>query len=206
MHCLALGRWRLKLSSFQRPRTTPLPRFSKKTDNSLADRQAEICYSSGPDNIHTSFVYGLPHLWTIHKPLTNVFNNSMRESTIPKAWKISNVTPKHMKSSKLQPCNYRPISLTYAPFKVMQRIVRVVANYWSIWYQQPNIKQNISNALFRSGRSCATQLLEAATSDRRRFQHWPNIRQHQVRKNPFKWNNYEDSDNDHPRQNDKKCC
>ena len=58
------------------------------------------------------------------RPLTHIFNNSVETGIIPEDWKSANVTAIHKKGSKQEPGNYRPISLTSAVCKTMERLVK----------------------------------------------------------------------------------
>ena len=88
--------------------------------------------------------------------LATLFRQTLKDGTVPQYWKVANVTPIFKKGSRSDPCNYRPISLTYVPCKLVKRIIRDAL-----------VKHMDSNNLFcknqhgfRSGHSCTTQLLE----------------------------------------------
>ena len=55
--------------------------------------------------------------------LTAIFNASLRKSELPREWKMAHVAPLHKKGSTDQPNNYRPISLTSIPCKLLEHIV-----------------------------------------------------------------------------------
>ncbi len=58
-------------------------------------------------------------------PLSLIFRKSLDEGEIPEAWRKANVTPIFKKKgSRVDPGNYRPVSLTSVPCKVMEKIVR----------------------------------------------------------------------------------
>ncbi|CAM5130961.1 unnamed protein product [Natator depressus] len=56
--------------------------------------------------------------------LTVVCNLSFKSATIPNDWKIANVTPIFKKGSRGDPGNYRPVSLTSVPGKLVETIVK----------------------------------------------------------------------------------
>ena len=57
-------------------------------------------------------------------PLTEIFQTSFDEGQLPKDWKLAEVIPIFKKGSKVDPGNYRPVSLTSIPCKVMESIIR----------------------------------------------------------------------------------
>ena len=60
----------------------------------------------------------------LFKPLTKLFNCSLRLKRVPHAWKISHVTPIYKgKGSPHDTLNYRPISLTSIVSKIMEKIL-----------------------------------------------------------------------------------
>jgi hypothetical protein len=60
----------------------------------------------------------------IAEPLADVFRKSLAESTLPHQWKVANVTPLFKKGDKSKAGNYRPVSLTSIPCKIMEKVVR----------------------------------------------------------------------------------
>lgn len=84
--------------------------------------------------------------------LTKVFNASLQKGQVPKDWRLANVVPIHKKGSRKQAGNYRPISLTSLPCKLLEHIVL------------REIIEKVETALstrqhgFRCGLSCETQL------------------------------------------------
>ena len=57
------------------------------------------------------------------KPLTRLFNLSLKTGNVPQGWKIANVSPIYKKGSKSDPKNYRPVSLTFIVSKVLEKVV-----------------------------------------------------------------------------------
>jgi len=84
--------------------------------------------------------------------LTHIFNKSLQTSKLPIAWKTANITPLHKKGPVDTANNYRPISLTSIPCKILEHIVL------------RNLNSKINDILhqrqhgFRRGLSCETQL------------------------------------------------
>uniref|UniRef100_A0A8R1HTK3 Reverse transcriptase domain-containing protein n=1 Tax=Caenorhabditis japonica TaxID=281687 RepID=A0A8R1HTK3_CAEJA len=61
---------------------------------------------------------------SIALPLSIIFRNSYNQAVLPSFWKTALVKPLHKKGSRSDPNNYRPISLTSAVGKVMEKMVR----------------------------------------------------------------------------------
>ena len=89
--------------------------------------------------------------------LAKIFKQSYLTSSLPTYWKEANVTPVFKRGSKTDPSNYRPISLTAVPCKVMETIVLdIMMNHL--------IKNNLITSEqhgFVQRKSCETNLLEA---------------------------------------------
>ena len=63
-------------------------------------------------------------------PLTDLFNTSLMQCTVPDIWKRANVTPVHKKDDEGSVDNYRPISLLSSVGKTMEKLVhKQVHNY-----------------------------------------------------------------------------
>jgi hypothetical protein len=54
------------------------------------------------------------------EPLLSIFSISCRQSTLPKQWKMANVTPIHKKSA----ATYQPVFLISIPCKIMESILK----------------------------------------------------------------------------------
>ena len=93
---------------------------------------------------------------SIVPPLTTISRKSLQESVLPDIWKQANVTAIYKKGDKTKPENYRPISLTSVPCKLMKRIMR---NQIVEHMTRNNFFSPFQHR-FISGKSCVTQLLE----------------------------------------------
>lgn len=89
-------------------------------------------------------------------PLSIIFEKSLNEGVLPQIWKCANVTAIFKSGSKSKPSNYRPISLTSVPGKIMERIIRNAL----VDHMTQNKLFNDAQHGFIAGRSCVTQLLE----------------------------------------------
>ena len=110
--------------------------------------------SPGPDTISPRVLKEAKH--ELAKPLTLLFNKSLRTGTVPDKWKLANVTPIHKKGSKSTPSNYRPISLTSVVSKMLETLIREkLVNH----LEENNILKDTQHG-FRNKRSCLTNLLD----------------------------------------------
>ena len=89
--------------------------------------------------------------------LTLIFNKSMSEGEVPADWKQANVTPIFKKGTKADPGNYRPVSLTSIPCRlVMEACIRDKI----VKHLEENDLINPSQHGFMRRKSCTTNLLE----------------------------------------------
>ena len=84
-----------------------------------------------------------------------IFSQSLEYGTLPQDWLSANITPVFKKGNRNIPGNYRPISLTSLPCKVMEHIIfHHIMNHFDTL--------NILNPLqhgFRPNHSCQSQLI-----------------------------------------------
>ncbi|PKU40633.1 rna-directed dna polymerase from mobile element jockey-like [Limosa lapponica baueri] len=84
-------------------------------------RSLYIHKSMGPDGIHLRVLRELAEF--IAGPLSIIFERSRRTGEVPEDWRKANVTPVFKKGKKEDPGNYRPVSLTSIPGKVMEQLI-----------------------------------------------------------------------------------
>jgi hypothetical protein len=152
-------------SVFEKERLDNLPAKQSETESRLNTiditrelvleklKGLKINAAPGPDGISPRLLKELRYL--LADPLRNLFEKSLESCTVPKDWKLATVTPIYKKGPKSEPSNYRPVSLTSIPCKVMESIIKdkLMAHLQS----ENLIKQ--SQHGFMEGRSCATNLL-----------------------------------------------
>ena len=75
----------------------------------------------GPGELHPRV---LKELATELGPVfAHLFHQSMDTGEIPKEWSLANICPLFKKSDRSLACNYRPVSLTCVPCKLLEHIV-----------------------------------------------------------------------------------
>ena len=145
---------------------TNIPEIPQQTDNIITNMDVtpekimkvldmvDETKSPGPDQIHAKVIKELKD--QLVEPLTTIFKSSLEESQLPQQWKQANVIPIFKKGKKTEPGNYRPVSLTVIACKLMEKLIRdEVVDHMTKHKLFTDAQYG-----FRSGRSCALQLLE----------------------------------------------
>ena len=130
------------------------------TEDLVRQKLSQIKTSSaaGPDNIHPRVLHETRN--TVSTQLAAIYRESLDTGILPEDWTIANVIPIYKKGSKDEPDNYRPVSLTSVPCKVLEAIIRDRI----MEHLQDEALLTEAQYGFRPGRSCATQLA-IATED-----------------------------------------
>jgi exonuclease III len=120
-------------STFTNNLNATLPDINKHEDQNLNEitvTEAEVLKeltklnpskAQGPDNLPTRVLKDCAQELT--PSITTLYNESLHQSKVPKAWKNANVTPIHKKGDKHLANNYRPISLLPVISKVLERCI-----------------------------------------------------------------------------------
>ena len=106
----------------------------------------------GTDELHPRV---LKELATEFGPVfAHLFQQSIDIGEIPREWSLANICPLYKKSDRSLACNYRPVSLTCVPCKLLEHIVcsNIMAHL-----DEYNLLSDRQYA-FRKGHSCETQL------------------------------------------------
>ena len=96
----------------------------------------------------------------VAKPLSIIFNKSLQDGTVPQDWKLATVCPIFKKGDRSDPSNYRPVSLTSVPCKVLESIIR---DELSSHLEKKGFYNNCQHG-FVKGWSTLTNLLETLES------------------------------------------
>ena len=107
----------------------------------------------GPDNISPRVLKELSS--SIAPILTMIFRSSLNTGYVPQDWRNANVAPIFKKGQHYDPANYRPVSLTCIPCKILEHII--VSTLMS-HLENNNILRTEQHG-FRKFRSCETQLI-----------------------------------------------
>ena len=75
----------------------------------------------GPDGISPRVLKELAD--EVAPILTLLFRTSMDTGTVPEDWRSANITPVFKKGEYYDPANYRPVSLTSIPCKIMEHVI-----------------------------------------------------------------------------------
>ena len=110
--------------------------------------------STGPDGISTTLLKHCKDCLSL--PLSIIYRKSLDTGEVPQAWRDANVTPIFKKGKKSDACNYRPISLTAIPVKILESLIKdKIVNHLKAY----NL-MNSSQHGFIKNRSCTTNLIE----------------------------------------------
>jgi len=117
----------------------------------------------GPNGMHPRVLRELANV--IAEPLSIIFERSWRTGEVPEDWRKANVTPVFKKGKKEDPVfkkgkkedpgNYKPVSFTSIPAKVMEQLILDVI------FKQVEEEKVIRSSQhgFTKGKSCLTKLI-----------------------------------------------
>ena len=110
--------------------------------------------SAGPDGLHPILLR--EYAETLGKPFSMIFKQSFESGSLPDDWKFANVILIHKKGKGRDVGNYRPVSLTSVPCKMMESLL---TDELSQYLESTSLLSKVQHD-FLQGRSCLTNLLE----------------------------------------------
>ena len=126
------------------------------TESIISKKLSHLKNSSpGPDNISPTLLKKCSN--SLSFPLSLLMQKSFLTGKLPSDWKLAYVKPIYKKGDRLDPSNYRPISLTSVVVKVMES---VVVDSLTEFFVKNTIIPNVQHG-FVKGRSVETNLLSA---------------------------------------------
>lgn len=116
-------------------------------------RRLKLSSACGTDEINAKFLKNTEVYCSI--VLSHIFKQSLQCGTLPTDWKVGKVIPVFKSGNQHSPLNYRPISLTSIPCKMLEHII--YSNLMA--FLETNAFFSKFQHGFRKHHSCETQLL-----------------------------------------------
>ena len=152
-------------SVFTRENVTQVPKKHVETNRTMQEViiteekivekiiKLRVDAAPGPDNITPRFLKETVDIVKI--PLKIIFRKSLSQQKCPEDWKMAHVVPIYKKGTKGSASNYRPVSLTSVPCKILEQIIKDDLTR----HLDENGLINDSQHGFTKGKSCTTNLV-----------------------------------------------
>ena len=113
----------------------------------------DVNKSMGPDGISGRVLKECKQ--QIIEPIFDIVKSSIETGKVPQEWKRADIVPIYKSGNKMEPLNYRPVSLTSILCKVCEDVIK---DKWCKYLEGENIL-NEKQFGFRKGKSCVSNLL-----------------------------------------------
>uniref|UniRef100_A0A0P4VWZ9 Reverse transcriptase domain-containing protein n=1 Tax=Scylla olivacea TaxID=85551 RepID=A0A0P4VWZ9_SCYOL len=115
--------------------------------------ELDVRKAMGPDHINGWILKECRE--QMEEPIWDIINSLLREGKVPREWKRANIVPIYKGGNKMDPLNYRPVSLTSIVSKLCEILIK------DRWVEYLEDKKIITEKQFgfRKGRPCVTNLL-----------------------------------------------
>ncbi|XP_064923730.1 SH2 domain-containing protein 4B isoform X1 [Columba livia] len=147
----------------EEPRTAEAPEEVRKMEESASVDEAWVREQLGNLDIHKSMSLDGMHLQVLRELaeviaglLSIIFAKSWVTGEVPEDWGKANVTPVFKNGKKEDPGNYRPVSLTSIPGKVMEQLILGAI---SRHIRDKRVIRGSQHG-FTKGKSCFTNLID----------------------------------------------
>jgi len=100
--------------------------------------------SPGPDGLHPLLFVSCADV--LAEPLSIMFQESYDSGVLPLDWKTANIVPVFKRGDKAEPNNYRLVSLTSVPCKIMEAIIK---HHIAKFLEQNNVISTAQHGLLK---------------------------------------------------------
>ena len=106
-----------------------------------------------PDGVHGKVLKECKE--QLMDPILDIIKSSIESGQVPREWKRANIVPIYKNGCKMEPLNYRPVSLTSILCKICEEVIK---ERWVAHLEEENVFHE-GQFGFRKGKSCVSNLL-----------------------------------------------